>query len=167
MDPPEWPTTDNGAQLGESYRRCCTSVSWVGEALVIHLLHAEGVCNHPAFFDYVDRWMNEDDAMAVAKIRQQTGRDYSGKAGRHDRQSIGLRGEARNPSFIDDMWKAYASKPQAKPRKTVGTADSLRSSLTRTERSRPREPTCAAAPSLRNERRRLIGRSTFSAAAGH
>jgi len=115
--PPEWPTTDNGAQLGESYRRCCTSVSWVGEALVIHLLRAEGVWNHPAFFDYVDRWMNEDDAMAVAKIRQQTGTDYSGKGGRQRQTVHWLEGEARNPSFIDDMWKAYAPKPPSKPEK--------------------------------------------------
>ena len=33
--------------------------------------------NHPAFFDYVDRWMTEDDTQAVAEIKAQTGYDYS------------------------------------------------------------------------------------------
>jgi hypothetical protein len=45
----------------ESYRRANTSSSWVGQALVLRLLHAEKQWNHPPFFDYVDRWMTEDD----------------------------------------------------------------------------------------------------------
>src|ERR1700692_3248314 len=55
LQPVNWPLINGNEQLGEAYRRCCTSVSWVGEALTIHLLHAESVWNSPAFFDYVDR----------------------------------------------------------------------------------------------------------------
>ena len=75
LQPSNWPLISPTEQLGEAYRRCCTSVSWVGEALAIHLLHAESVWNHPAFFDYVDRWMTEDDTQAIAEIKAQSGFD--------------------------------------------------------------------------------------------
>ena len=35
------------------------------------------LCGHPAFFDYADRWMTEDDTQAVAAIKAQSGFDYS------------------------------------------------------------------------------------------
>ncbi len=38
------------------YGLCCTSYAWVGQALAIHLMRAEAAWNHPAYFDYVDRW---------------------------------------------------------------------------------------------------------------
>ena len=62
LQPSAWPLISPTEQLGEAYRRCCTSVSWVGEALTIHILQAETVWNYPAFFDYADRWMTENDA---------------------------------------------------------------------------------------------------------
>ena len=106
LQPPSWPTTDSG-QLGESYRRCCTSVSWVGEALVLHLLRAESIWNHPAFFDYVDRWMMEDDTEAISLIKQQTGFDYAPDWDRQGQTRYWLHGQISEPSFIDDMWKKY------------------------------------------------------------
>jgi hypothetical protein len=106
LQPSSWPTIDGG-QLGESYRRCCTSVSWVGEALVLHLLHAETVWNHPAFFDYVDRWMTEDDTQAIALIKQQSGFDYTPEWDRQKQTRYWLHGQISEPSFIDDMWKKY------------------------------------------------------------
>lgn len=42
------------------YRNCCTSETWVGQALSAHLMGATNFWNHPAFFDYVDRWMAGD-----------------------------------------------------------------------------------------------------------
>lgn len=47
-----------------SYRNCCTSTTWVGEALAIHQLGAVDDWDHPPFFDYVDRWMNDEVAGA-------------------------------------------------------------------------------------------------------
>jgi hypothetical protein len=38
LQPVNWPLISPTEQLGEAYRRCCTSVSWVGEALPIHIL---------------------------------------------------------------------------------------------------------------------------------
>ena len=65
LQPREWKST-----LGEQYRRCCTSVAWVGQALTVRLLHAESVWDHPAFFDYVDRWMYEPDKENREEIRR-------------------------------------------------------------------------------------------------
>ena len=107
LQPVDWPLINGNEQLGEAYRRCCTSVSWVGEALAIHLLHAENVWNYPAFFDYVDRWMTEDDAQAVADIKAQSGFDYSANWARQGQTRFWLQGEFPQYSFIDDMWNTY------------------------------------------------------------
>jgi hypothetical protein len=107
LQPANWPLLNGNEQLGEAYRRCCTSVSWVGEALAIHLLGAESLWGHPAFFDYVDRWMAEDDTAAVAEIKAQTGFDYSADWERQGQTRYWLEGEFPQYTFIDDMWAAY------------------------------------------------------------
>jgi hypothetical protein len=108
LQPSAWGIlTPPGEQLGEAYRRCCTSVSWVGEALAMRLMNAETVWNHPAFFDYVDRWMTENDAQAVAEIKAQSGFDYSANWERQGQTQYWLQGEFPQYTFIDDMWKAY------------------------------------------------------------
>jgi hypothetical protein len=107
LQPASWPLLNGNEQLGEAYRRCCTSVSWVGEALAIHILKAENVWNYPAFFDYVDRWMTEDDTQAVADIKAQTGFDYSANWERQGQTEYWLQGEFPQYTFVDDMWHAY------------------------------------------------------------
>ncbi len=108
LQPANWSIlTPPGEQLGEAYRRCCTSVSWVGEALAVHLMQSETVWNHQAFFDYVYRWMTEDDTQAVAEIKAQSGYDYSADWERQGQTQYWLDGEVSQPTFIDDMWKAY------------------------------------------------------------
>jgi hypothetical protein len=107
LQPSAWPLISPTEQLGEAYRRCCTSVSWVGEALTIHILHAETTWNQQAFLDYVDRWMTEDDTQAVAEIKAQSGFDYSANWERQKQTQYWLQGEFPEYSFIDDMWKAY------------------------------------------------------------
>jgi len=107
LQPVDWPLLNGNEQLGEAYRRCCTSVSWVGEALAIHILKAQNVWNYSAFFDYVDRWMTEDDTQAVAEIKAQTGFDYSANWERQGQTRYWLQGEFPQYTFIDDMWSAY------------------------------------------------------------
>ena len=65
------------------YRSCCTSFTWVGQALGIRLLGAKAAWNHDPFFDYVDRWMSYGADAPV------TGGGGAGKA------------------FIQDLWDAY------------------------------------------------------------
>jgi hypothetical protein len=107
LQPSAWPLISPTEQLGEAYRRCCTSISWVGEALTIHILKAETTWNQPAFLDYVDRWMTEDDTQAVVEIKAQSGFDYSADWERQGQTQFWLQGEFPQYSFIDDMWKAY------------------------------------------------------------
>jgi hypothetical protein len=65
LPPSQW---SKGNYTSECYRRANTSSSWVGQALVLRMLHAEKIWNHDAFFDYVDRWMTENDDEAGKEI---------------------------------------------------------------------------------------------------
>jgi len=59
-DPHTWKYWD---RKSEAYRVCCTSQAWVGQALSALLMEGKAAWNHNAFFDYCDRWMeqNEED----------------------------------------------------------------------------------------------------------
>jgi hypothetical protein len=61
MNPSEWDKDGMANHQSEAYRRANTSCCWVGEALVMRVLKLEKEWNHDSFFDYVDRWMTEDD----------------------------------------------------------------------------------------------------------
>jgi hypothetical protein len=92
LQPRDWLSTD-----GEDYRRCCTSSAWIGGALVARLVPGvRAAWNHPAFFDYSDRWMTEDDTQARATIKAQIGKDYSAFPQRRAWDS-----------FVTNMWNAY------------------------------------------------------------
>ncbi len=93
--PSQW---EDGQNTSESYRRCCTSIGWVAQALALRLMHAEKPWSHDAFFDYVDRWMYEDDAAFVKAIKETTGRD-------HDKEWA-KQGQAWD-AFVNDMWASH------------------------------------------------------------
>lgn len=93
LPPREWK-----GDTGESYRRCCTSNAWVGEALAARILHVEKAWDHDAFFTYVDRWMTEDDSEFIKIIKEARGKDYSANWARQ--------GSAWDP-FVKDMWMKY------------------------------------------------------------
>ena len=93
LHPSEWVNN-----LGENYRRCCTSIAWVGQALAARLMKAEKIWAHDAFLDYVDRWMTEDDTQAIQEIKKARGWDYSAKWARQ--------GQAWDP-FVENIWKKY------------------------------------------------------------
>ena len=61
---PEWgnnhttyPSNDNADWYVDSYRRCCTVNAWVGQTLTARIMNLRTAWNHPAYFDYVDRYM--------------------------------------------------------------------------------------------------------------
>lgn len=110
LQPKDWPIINGNEQIGEAYRRCCTSQAWVGEALAMRMLHAQSYWNHPAFFDYVDRWMTEDDTQAVADIQSQSGYYYGNNWQRQRQTRYLLQGAIPQNTFIDDMWAAYRSQ---------------------------------------------------------
>jgi len=94
--PAEWVSN-----LGEAYRRTCTSLAWVGQALAARILHAEKAWDHDAFFDYVDRWMTEDDTEHIKIIKQAKGWDYS--------MSWARQRQAWDP-FVEAMWAKYRQR---------------------------------------------------------
>jgi hypothetical protein len=95
-----------GQLTSESYRRCCTSVGWAAQALALHLMKAEKAWNHPAFLDYVDRWMYEDDSAFVKTVKDATGHDFSADWARQ--------GQAWD-DFVNDMWAAHRKDPGLPP----------------------------------------------------
>jgi len=97
--PAQW---KDGQNTSESYRRCCTSVGWVAQALTLRLLHAEKVWSHDAFLDYVDRWMYENDAAFVKTIKDATGHD-------HDKEWA-RQGQAWD-AFVNEMWAMHRQVP--------------------------------------------------------
>ena len=95
LPPTRWKDDQN---TSEAYRRCCTSVGWVAQALALRLMHAEKAWSHDAFFDYVDRWMHEDDGAFVRTIAEATGRD-------HDKEWT-RQGQAWD-AFVNEMWAKH------------------------------------------------------------
>ena len=113
--PSAWKNT-----LGESYRRCCTSVSWVGEALAARLIPGmQEAWNHPQFFVYVDRWMlSSDDPRDLETIRTATGMTIDPDFMQGQSWKILSGGGYYKPyrTFVDEMWAAYRnSSPDNTP----------------------------------------------------
>lgn len=111
LAPSAWKNT-----LGESYRRCCTSVSWVGEALAARLIPGmQATWNHPQFFAYVDRWMfSPDNPQDLATIQSATGMtvDTDFKQGQSWRILSGGGYYQPHRTFVDEMWAAYRQRPR-------------------------------------------------------
>lgn len=81
----------------ESYRICCNAAAWTGTALAARYLKAIRLWNHDAHFDYVDRWMREDDPYREARG------NYPRPAGEAD---------TFDP-FVTAMWRAYRQQGPA------------------------------------------------------
>ncbi|HEU5146057.1 MAG TPA: hypothetical protein VFT90_05050 [Chryseosolibacter sp.] len=87
--PPEsWEKWD---KTTESYRLCCNATGWVGTALAARYMKAIKLWNHDAHFDYVDRWMREDDP-------------YEDARGKHKRPK---QETTTFDPFVTAMWKAH------------------------------------------------------------
>jgi hypothetical protein len=56
------------------------------------------VWDHDPFFDYVDRWMTEDDTQHIEEIRKARNRNYSASYARQR--------QAWDP-FVEQMWAKY------------------------------------------------------------
>jgi hypothetical protein len=86
----------------DGYRRCCTSRTWQAQALVARLMKLEKLWGHDAFFDYVDRWMYQEEtdevfqAVSAANVR----------VGWQPLKPWGRQGQVEDP-FAEAMWKKY------------------------------------------------------------
>ena len=93
--PSNWTRSGNSDNNSEGYRQCCSSISWVGMALAARIMQATELWNHPAFFDYVDRWLTEDWTEFHKIVVKQGGGDSGNLQG------------GTSEEFIKDMWDAY------------------------------------------------------------
>jgi hypothetical protein len=111
LTPDQWKTTE-----GEEYRRCCSSITWVGEALAARLISGmRSAWNHPQFFAYVDRWMFvPDDPRDITAVQTATGWtiDSDFKQGQAWRVLAGGGYAAPHRTFADEMWTAYRNHPR-------------------------------------------------------
>ncbi|MBN1419651.1 MAG: hypothetical protein JXP34_12810, partial [Planctomycetes bacterium] len=68
VDPARWETfgdtRGNDGSKAEAYRKL-NGPTWVGQALAARILGMVDAWDHPAFFDYVDRWCRQEGAAAA------------------------------------------------------------------------------------------------------
>ncbi len=86
--PDQWEKWD---KTSESYRVCCNAVAWTGTALAARYMKAIKLWGHDAHFDYIERWMREDDPYQEA---------------RGNRKRPGGETKTFDP-FVTAMWKAH------------------------------------------------------------
>jgi hypothetical protein len=91
------PDLGANADCSSGYRICCSSYSWVGQALAARLMGAVDLWNHPAYFDYVDRWVGEPNSW------------WYGDKGNYG-GIYGFGGQ-----FVRDMWKTYRNRRDNPP----------------------------------------------------
>ncbi|MEW6755529.1 MAG: PKD domain-containing protein [Candidatus Latescibacterota bacterium] len=108
LPPRQWEST-----VPELYRRTSTSMSWVGTALSARLLGAQEAWNHPAFFDYADRWMEADDDADREEMVRQLGPRYDFDDFDYFTQKDGP-GTTWSP-FVRDMWSLYRHAGEPAP----------------------------------------------------
>lgn len=51
-----WPAADHEPWMQDPYRRCCTANAWIGGVLCVRVMGLVQAWNHPALFDYMDRF---------------------------------------------------------------------------------------------------------------
>lgn len=81
-DPATWQTFGKGPNNGtkaENYRQL-NGPTWVGQALVARLIGAVDLWDHPPFFDYVDRWCQEEKDKAARPFVRAMWDNYRPKA---------------------------------------------------------------------------------------
>ncbi len=83
----------------DSYRRCCTAKAWIGYGLALNLMGsgARSAWGHDAFFDYIYRFMEEDDSLAATAFEARYSTPYGASQGSSLSQ------------FVDDMWDMHSS----------------------------------------------------------
>lgn len=86
--PEQWAKWDS---TSESYRLCCNAVAWTGTALAARYMKAIKPWAHDAFFDYIERWMREDDPYESARGGRRRPRAET----------------TTNDPFVSAMWKIH------------------------------------------------------------
>jgi len=99
-NPATWATED---KFSESYRRV-NSVGWVSNALAVQLMKAKQLWGHDAFFDYCDRYMNEDHSVHL-----------DGHKGMKLAKSADGKESGTQDPFVDAMWAMHRKHVPEQP----------------------------------------------------
>ncbi|MEM7260563.1 MAG: hypothetical protein AAF488_01140 [Planctomycetota bacterium] len=96
LHPTEWGMVpvSGGGKKREAYRRS-NSFTWPGPCLAAILMGAQGHWDHPAFFEYVDRWMTEPDGENMSYVESLWS------------TSLYIGGQSTGSSFVKNMWLEY------------------------------------------------------------
>jgi len=76
--------SDKRDWYADPYRRCCTTKSWSSFVLAAHIMGAKKLWNHPALFDYTDRYveiMNGDSSQFASSFTKNMWSTYRNKYG--------------------------------------------------------------------------------------
>ena len=90
----------------DAYRRANTSTCFVAQALVLRTMRLEKAWDHDAFFDYVDRWMCEDDKPFRIEIAKYCKPPYDKDTYLDDSKDWFHEGYADQP-WIKELWTKY------------------------------------------------------------
>ena len=90
----------------DAYRRANTSTCFVAQALVLRAMKLERAWNHDAFFDYVDRWMFEDDKPFRIEIAKYCQPPYSKDDYLDESKDWFHEGYADQP-WVKQLWTKY------------------------------------------------------------
>jgi hypothetical protein len=90
----------------DAYRRANTSTCFVAQALVLRAMKLEKTWDHDAFFDYVDRWMFEDDQPFRVEIAKYCRPPYNKDDYLNPSKDWFHEGYADRP-WIKELWNKY------------------------------------------------------------
>ena len=94
----------------DGYRRCCNSRTWQAQALVGRIMKLEKYWAHDAFFDYVDRWMYQEETDEMWKAAS----DANVRVGWSPLKEWARQGQVED-KFAQAMWKKYRTAPGMPP----------------------------------------------------
>jgi len=93
----------------DGYRRCCNSRTWQAQALVMRIMKLEKYWAHDAFFDYMDRWMYQDETPYWEDVNKANVR-----VGWKPMNDWAKQGEVED-KFAKAMWDKYRTSPGMPP----------------------------------------------------
>ena len=108
LHPSQWDSEGQRNFQSEAYRRSNTSCAWVAQALALRILNLEQQWNHDPFFDYVDRWMTEDDTEHRKVLHS-----FNGDANLINPEKVWCHQGYTGDRWVKSAWEAHRSVSKA------------------------------------------------------
>ena len=105
---------DGGDSPGSGYQRCCTSMTWKGTALALHLMpELREVWNYEPFLDYVDRWVHFGAWTLPDPFTREGERDPDAGGRFPDVHNTRADEGGWDSSFANAMWRVHRAEEAA------------------------------------------------------